>query len=216
MRPRVILHNAVSIDGRTTGLAANLGLFYGLTDRWDEDVTLAGSDTVLAALRQSAEASPPASASNAAGGRLAVIDSRGRVKDWRHVKAWPFWSEFVSVDTDDTPRQHREYLRYQEVEEITAGNHRVDLALALEELAERYGAHTVRVESGGTLNGALLRQGLVDEVSLLLHPVLVGGMSPHTIFRTMDVDTDVPIEMKLSDCQVLDDGYAWLRYEVAR
>lgn len=216
MRPRVILHNAVSADGRTTGLAPNLGLFYGLADRWEEDVTLAGSDTILAALRQSTEASPPALAGHAAGGRLAVVDSRGRVKDWRHVKAWPFWSEFVSIDTEDTPHQHRDYLRYQEVDEITAGTRRVDLALALEELAERYGARTVRVESGGTLNGALLRQGLVDEVSLLMHPVLIGGMSPHTIFRTLDVDTNAPIEMKLSDCQVLDGGYAWLRYEVVR
>ena len=32
----------------------------------------------------------------------------------------------------------------------------------------------VRVDSGGALNGALLRAGLVDEISLLVHPVLVG------------------------------------------
>ncbi len=32
----------------------------------------------------------------------------------------------------------------------------------------------VRVDSGGALNGALLRAGLVDELSLLVHPVLVG------------------------------------------
>jgi 2,5-diamino-6-(ribosylamino)-4(3H)-pyrimidinone 5'-phosphate reductase len=32
----------------------------------------------------------------------------------------------------------------------------------------------VRVDSGGALNGALLRAGLVNELSLLVHPVLVG------------------------------------------
>ena len=32
----------------------------------------------------------------------------------------------------------------------------------------------MRVDSGGALNGALLRAGLVDEISLLVHPVLVG------------------------------------------
>ena len=32
----------------------------------------------------------------------------------------------------------------------------------------------MRVDSGGALNGALLRAGLVDELSLLVHPVLVG------------------------------------------
>ena len=36
----------------------------------------------------------------------------------------------------------------------------------------------VRVDSGGALNGALLRAGLVDEVSLLVHPRIVGGDGP--------------------------------------
>jgi len=47
-----------------------------------------------------------------------------------------------------------------------------------------------------------------DEVSLLLHPVLVGGMSPHTIYRTVDMASAAPIEMKLRDCQMLAGDYA--------
>jgi 2,5-diamino-6-(ribosylamino)-4(3H)-pyrimidinone 5'-phosphate reductase len=216
MRPKVILHNAVSADGRTTGLAPNFGLFYQLARHWDEDLTLAGSDTILAALRQAPEPPSQAPLDPSRRGRLAVIDSRGRIKDWRRVKMWPFWSAFVSICAGSTPREHRDYLRYQDVEDLTAGEERVDLSLALQEIATRYGAATVRVESGGTLNGALLRQALVDEVSLLLHPVLVGGMSPHTIYRTLDFAANTPIEMKLRDCQMLDGAYAWLRYDVVR
>jgi len=215
MLPRVILHNSVSADGRTTGFATDLGLFYRMAERWHEDVTLAGSDTILDALRRDPETSPPATDS-AHGGRLAVIDSRGRVKDWRRVKAWPFWRSFISIGSDATPGHHRAYLRYQDVEEVTAGVRQVDLELALHQLSDRYGATTVRVESGGTLNGALLRRGLVDEVSLVLHPVLVGGMSPHTIYRTLDLGPGSPIEMRLRDCEMLDGVYAWLRYEVAK
>lgn len=33
----------------------------------------------------------------------------------------------------------------------------------------------MRVDTGGTLNGILLRQGLVTEVSLFIYPSLVGG-----------------------------------------
>lgn len=215
MRPKVILHNAVSADGRTTGLHPNLGLFYELAGAWHEDVTLAGSDTILAALRRPVEAAPHVPGS-AARGRLAVIDSRGRIKDWRSIKTWPLWSAHVSICASTTPRQHFDYLRYQEVDDLTAGDRQVDLALALQELADRYGAATVRVESGGTLNGALLNQDLVDEVSLLLHPVLVGGMSPHTVYRTTEFVRTAPVEMVLRDCEMLDSGYAWLRYDVVR
>ncbi len=48
---------------------------------------------------------------------------------------------------------------------------------------------TLRVDSGGTLNGVLLRAGLVDEISLLIQPELVGGTSPRTVFVAPDLTT---------------------------
>jgi 2,5-diamino-6-(ribosylamino)-4(3H)-pyrimidinone 5'-phosphate reductase len=49
MRPNVILHNALSLDGRITGFPVDLGLYYQVASSWKEDVTLAGCDTLLAA-----------------------------------------------------------------------------------------------------------------------------------------------------------------------
>jgi 2,5-diamino-6-(ribosylamino)-4(3H)-pyrimidinone 5'-phosphate reductase len=48
MLPRVIVFNAVSLDGRTTGFPVDLGQFYGLASHWKEDATLVGAGTVLA------------------------------------------------------------------------------------------------------------------------------------------------------------------------
>lgn len=47
-RPRVIVHVAVSLDGATTGFAADVGRYYALAATFGEDVTLAGADTILA------------------------------------------------------------------------------------------------------------------------------------------------------------------------
>ncbi len=52
---------------------------------------------------------------------------------------------------------------------------------------------TVRVDSGGKLNGELLRLGLVDEISLLVHPYLVGGQSPASMFRAADLVHEVGV-----------------------
>ena len=57
------------------------------------------------------------------------------------------------------------------VPELVVGSDRVDLRQALTELASRTGARVVRVDSGGQLTRALLDLRLVDEVSLLVHPV---------------------------------------------
>lgn len=47
MLPRIILHNAVSIDGRTDWIDPDLGQFYEIASRWREDATLAGSDRAV-------------------------------------------------------------------------------------------------------------------------------------------------------------------------
>lgn len=42
VKPKVILYNATSVDGRTQGFAIDMGLFYSLAQQWDEHVSLVG------------------------------------------------------------------------------------------------------------------------------------------------------------------------------
>ncbi len=46
---------------------------------------------------------------------------------------------------------------------------------ALAELYDNHAVKTMRMDSGGTLNGVMLSAGLVSEISLLVHPLLVVG-----------------------------------------
>jgi 2,5-diamino-6-(ribosylamino)-4(3H)-pyrimidinone 5'-phosphate reductase len=75
----------------------------------------------------------------------------------------------------------------------------------------------VRVDSGGTLNGILLRSDLVDEVSVLIHPGLVGGTTPRSIFRAPDlISSEGVIQLRLIHVEQLKGDVIWLRYEVVR
>lgn len=99
---------------------------------------------------------------------------------------------------------------------LQAGEERVDLRAALEALVEQHGVRTVRVDSGGALSGALLRAGLLSEVSVLLEPVLVGGVSPRMFMRGPDPASAADLaRLELLDVQHFDDGLVWLRYVVA-
>jgi 2,5-diamino-6-(ribosylamino)-4(3H)-pyrimidinone 5'-phosphate reductase len=51
MLPKVILHTAMSLDGRITDFPADLELYYGLAAQWNHGAILFGSETVLAAAR---------------------------------------------------------------------------------------------------------------------------------------------------------------------
>jgi 2,5-diamino-6-(ribosylamino)-4(3H)-pyrimidinone 5'-phosphate reductase len=66
------------------------------------------------------------------------------------------------------------------------------------------------VDSGGALIGALLVQELVDEVSLLVHPCLVGPGHD----RRWHGEAVVPAgRMSLGHNETLDD-LVWLRYDL--
>ncbi len=98
---------------------------------------------------------------------------------------------------------------------IVAGQDRVDLAEALAVLYERFGVRRLRVDSGGILTGVLLRQGLVDEVSILVYPELVGGVTPRSLFVAPDLtDGSGVIKLRLLEAAPLRDGFVWLRYEI--
>ena len=224
MLPRVILHNMVSVDGRMDWFTPDVGLYYEIASRFDEDAMLSGSNTILAmpaAEEQLEEADqisePPEVDADAARRLLVVVDSRGRVQNWRFLRRQPYWRDVAALCCGTTPQSHLEYLEREQVAYIVTGEEHVDLRAALEELNGRYGVQVVRVDSGGILNGLLLRAGLVDEVSVLIDPSLVGGTSPRSIFTAPDLaSSEGVIGLKLMHLERFEGDVVWLRYEVAK
>ncbi len=75
----------------------------------------------------------------------------------------------------------------------------------------------VRIDSGGKLNGAMLRAGLVDEVNVLIHPALVGGLSPASIYQAPDLSHgEEALRLKLLSSRKMKGGIVWLRYELIK
>lgn len=202
-RPYVVLHVAVSVDGSTAGFEADVGRFYELAGTWREDVTLAGADTILAQEGALAVAEQPGPAPD--GPVLVVVDGRGRVGGWQSLLDAGFWSTVVAAHAGSTPPRDHGFP------EIVTGDDRVDLAALLRQVRERYDARVVRVDSGGALNGALLDAGLVDEVSLLVHPVLVAGDARRP-WHGRGPATAAPLALMAAE--TLPSGVVWLRHRV--
>lgn len=234
-RPKVVIFNCASLDGRMDGGVgqAEMGLYYQLASCWNADAMLSGSNTMLTAFGGAAfagSAEPPPQAEPAIANDdeakelhplavpyLVIVDSRGRLHDWAQIRAQPFWRRVIVLCARLTPLTYQEELARHGVACVVAGEARVDLRRALEILYAEYGIRTLRVDSGGALNGALLRAGLVDEVSLLIAPLLVGGESPQSIFVAPDVvSPEQAIPLRLSHFEQVEAGRLWLRYQVLR
>lgn len=95
---------------------------------------------------------------------------------------------------------------------------KVDFADAFQKLYTEHGADRLTIQSGGTLNALLIREGLVDRVLLVVAPVLVGGkdtaslMDGESLHSTSELSKIKPL--KLIQAKPLEHSYLMLEYQV--
>ena len=112
-----------------------------------------------------------------------AIDARGRLAwesndiDGDHV---------VAILSERVSDEYLAFLRERGVSYLLAGAPEIDLRIALEKIHARFGVRTLMLEGGGKINGAMLRAGLIDEVSVLVAPVADGREGTPALF---DVET---------------------------
>jgi len=224
MKPRVIIHTAMSLDGRITNFPADLELYYCLAAQWNPDAILFGSGTVLAAVRDNPalEVPPeheemfvPPEGQPDPRPLLVIADSRGQVRCWDAIRKWPYMRDVLAICSRATPKEYLDYLKDRHIRTIITGSDRIDMREALEELNREHGVKTLRIDSGGTLNSVLLHAGLVDEVSVLIHPVIAGGKAVPTLCDPEQAGiTGLQISLVHKSTEVLKDGIVWSRYGV--
>jgi 2,5-diamino-6-(ribosylamino)-4(3H)-pyrimidinone 5'-phosphate reductase len=223
MLPKVILHIAMSLDGRITNFPADLDLYYSLAARWNPDAILFGSETILAAVRDNPSLEvppeheelfrPPETTESDPRPLLVIADSRGRVRCWDAIRKWPYMRDVLALCSSSTAPEYLSYLAEKQIGTIIAGEDRIDMRSALGALNAQYGVKVVRVDSGGTLNSVLLNSGLVDELSVLIHPFLAGGQPDPTLFDPVKAGMfSSQIPLILQNSEVLDQGIIWARY----
>ena len=221
-RPYVITYIATSLDGRIDGFPIDLERFYGIAARFEVDAILSGSETAVVALERYAgventydegpapERAPPGDTRPL----FVVVDGRGRVLSWSVFQELPYWRGGMALLSERVPESHRAYLASRNVDTLVVGDERVDLARALVRLRAAYGVRRVRVDSGGRLNGVLLRAGLIDEVHLLVCPWLVGGVGPRSAFADDLAAEGQGARLERIGVEPFEDGSVLLSYRV--
>lgn len=143
-----------------------------------------------------------------------VLDAHGRIAWGRSdIGGDPI----VVVLTEQVSDAHLAGLRRDGVSYFFAGERELDLASALEFLNRELGVKRLLVEGGGLNNGAFLRAGLIDEISLAICPAVDGAKGAPSVFDSTDRDAELraPIaQMSLESCEALEGGAVWLRYRV--
>ncbi len=119
-----------------------------------------------------------------------------------------------------TNRNHPAYKMQEKLKNIIILHYddSIDFPNLFHKLCKDYAIKRVTIQSGGTLNAALIRDGLIDAVRIVIAPCLIGGQATPTLvdgksLRTANDLTKIR-PLKLKDCKALEDSYVVLSYEV--
>lgn len=224
MLPKVIIYNTVSLDGRITGFNIDTELYYDLASEWNVDAVLMGSNTILTGLntdagnfREEGVYQTPKVIENDEIPLLVVPDSCGKIRNWNEIIEMPFIRDILVLCSRSTPQEYLDFLDKSNIKYMIIGYDKVNLGAALEELNIQFGVKSLYVDSGGVLNGVLLRDDLVDEICLLIHPVMVGGILSNSIYTNPDLNVNSEVlDLKLLKMEKLKNEIIFLHYRIMK
>ena len=199
-RPYIICHMVTSLDGKVTGkflysreCEKATEYYYQRNRDFQADayacgrITMEGSFTGGWYPDLSAYA-PLYSPADYIGGELSgfyavAFDPHGRL-GWRGtliIDEDPGYdnAQIVEVLTRQVDPRYLRYLQSAEIPYIFAGEDEIDMDLALQKLHDLFGIRKLLLEGGSILDGAFQRADVIDELSLVVAPVVAeAGSKP--------------------------------------
>lgn len=115
----------------------------------------------------------------------------------------------------NTTKEYLAHLREKRISYIIIGN-ATNLREGLEMIGSEFGISSISVQGGGVLNGELLADGLIDELSLVIYPGIDGLSGVSSIFEYMGEKTKLPaygLRLQLISASQREYGVIWLRYK---
>ncbi len=138
------------------------------------------------------------------------IDPHGKVA-WKSSAALD--SHIVEVVTEAVADDYLAYLQSIGVSYLFAGKTEIDLQQVVTILADELGLKRLIVEGGPTVSGSFINAGLVDEVSVLILPLVDGRGEHPASFEISREAWKAPSYLSLISAEVRDGGGVWLRYK---
>ena len=215
-KPYIIVHMMTSVNGRIDcGMTAQLAgepEYYSTLD----SLRISGRVTAETELTRGGKFNPQNKeilgktdfAKNATADNYnIVVDTKGTLQ-WGKENGNNFPHLIITSE-----QVTKDYLDRQNISWIATGKDQIDLAKAMEILADEFNIDRLAIVGGGKINGGFLEAGLVDEISILIGAGADGRTGQPSLFDGRP-ESGRPIALQLKDVESYEDGAVWLRYLV--
>ena len=217
MKTEIIIHNSISLDGSLSGFMPDMDLHYKLAGDYKPDAHLIGADTVISGNEMFGEGTPDEIPSDFGQPQRAanlpwwiIVDSGGRLKGMLHTcRRFEYCRDVILLISELTPSDYIEHLNERNYRFIIAGKEKVDLVMAIDRLKENYGISRILTDTDRILGNILLNLGIVNELSLLIHPLIIGEKC-----YPMFSEVKGTRSFKLKKSEQFENGCIWIVYSI--
>ncbi|MED3961323.1 dihydrofolate reductase family protein [Niallia taxi] len=233
-RPYIICHMLTSLDGKIIGdylkeerSAYFTDLYEKIHGQYNSKAWICGRVTLeehftfghkLDLSDENIETIPRIDyvANNDAKTFVVAVDPFGKL-GWTENSIAP-WNEhrledhIVEVLTEQVSDAYLAHLKKMGISYIFGGKDQLNFSIVVEKLKKLFSIDKLMLEGGGYLNGSLLNEGLIDELSLILVPIVDAASNSVTLFETSSFLKSQPVNFFLKEIEKLNDGGIWIKY----
>ena len=145
-----------------------------------------------------------------------IIDNKPHLNNIG-VEYYLKWSKSLYIVTNNKNHPAFKYSNDENLFIIYYEND-IDFVDLFKQLKNKHGIQSMTIQTGGTLNSILLRKNLIDKLSIVIAPALIGGKETATLIDGDSLQTFEDIKkiktLKLIENITLNDSYINLKYEI--
>lgn len=116
---------------------------------------------------------------------IVVIDPQGQISFNQSVYQNPRFKDknLIVILTENISSQYLETLKSLNISYLFTGKDEIDLRLALEKLYDLFSIKKLLLQGGGITNTYFIKEDLIDELSLVVSPIVSGEEKQPNIFE---------------------------------
>ena len=216
-RPYVICHMLQSIDGKIAGgffrekQTLELAKIYSdISKDYNGDAIIYGTTTAqemfsssktVPVLNQNPIQKIDYIYKNDKNKWIVVIDPQGQISFDQFVYQNPRLKDknLIVILTENISSQYLETLKSLNISYLFTGKEEIDLKLALEKLYDLFSIKKLLLQGGGITNTYFIKEDLIDELSLVVSPVVSGEEKQPNIFEDCHEYIGQTFDLKQSD-----------------
>ena len=231
-RPYVICHMTISLDGKVTGehlARANHSpvseVYYEINRNYKADAYACGRVTMEGSFTGGwypdlSEFEPTYSPVDYPGDEVTgfyavAFDPHGRL-GWKSnriidVDEDPGYDKahIIEILTDDIQDEYLAFLRERGISYLFCGENKIDVGQMNEKLCNLFGIKKLMLEGGGLTDTLFLDADCIDELSLVIAPLIDGSRDGIDLFKNKNCSLT---EYRLERVQQLPENGLWLNY----